>query len=297
MNELDTALQTAGRFSFTWIDNLVANRPIVVNGYRAASAPACAPTVVVQHGVLRNGHEYRDFWVDAAERYGLLVIAPTFSESHWPDVAAYNNGNLHCAEHLDGTRNLNESSYACVQRLMQQITKHGAVDAERVYLFGHSAGSQFVHRYAAVCGLQNYAGVIAANAGWYTLPDLALPFPEGLHGTGLADDTRTAMFTYPLVLFVGCNDNDPNAPNLPNEPAAIRQGTTRYERAHYFFNYANQQANRMAAPFNWVLHTIPNVAHDGRLMSHVAAEYWFGPGIPDSRSLLDLAGKAPSFTA
>jgi poly(3-hydroxybutyrate) depolymerase len=275
----------------------MADQPVVVNGYRAPSAPARATTVVVQHGVLRNGHDYRDFWVEAADRFGLLILAPTFPEAHWPDVDAYNNGNLFCEGHTGGTRNLQASAYACVQRLARLVKGHDAVDPARLYLFGHSAGSQFVHRYAAVCGLHDYAGVIAANAGWYTLPEPELPFPKGWQGTGLAQDACAAMFSYPLVLFVGSNDNDPNAQHLPNEPAAMLQGATRYERAHYFFNYAREQASRWNAPFNWSLHTIPHVAHDGRLMSHVAAQHWFGAGIPDADTLRALTAQAPSFTA
>ena len=69
-------------------------RSIVLNTYRPAHATAQSPIVLVQHGVMRNGDDYRDFWMPAADEHGLVIIAPTFSNEQWPDVVSYNNGNL-----------------------------------------------------------------------------------------------------------------------------------------------------------------------------------------------------------
>lgn len=297
ITDLETALTCHGRFSLNYRDPHAHGKPITLNGYRAAGATEKSPVVIVQHGVLRNGDEYRDFWVNAAELHGLLVVAPTFAEADWPDVHAYNNGNLQCEEHPQGVTDPEASSYACVQRLVRQLAASRAVDADQIYFFGHSAGSQFVHRYLALCGPSGFAGVVAANAGWYTLPDLSLPFPQGWAKTRLSLSDLARMFDYPLHIFAGCNDNDPQAPHLPNEPAARLQGPTRFDRAHYFHEYARRQAESLGVPYRWTLHTIPEVAHDGRLMSHVAAGYWFGAGIPQASELRRLAQGSASFTA
>ncbi len=60
----------------------------------APHATAHSPIVLVQHGVMRNGDDYRDFWIPAADEHGLVIIAPTFSNEQWPDVVSYNNGHL-----------------------------------------------------------------------------------------------------------------------------------------------------------------------------------------------------------
>ena len=52
--------------------------------------PPDRPVVIVQHGV-RNGDEYRDFWVPAADKHKLLIVALTFSNEIWPGVESYNN--------------------------------------------------------------------------------------------------------------------------------------------------------------------------------------------------------------
>jgi hypothetical protein len=45
----------------------------------------------------RNGAEYCEAWVPAAERHGLLIVAITFPKEAWPDAVTYNNGHV-----LDG---------------------------------------------------------------------------------------------------------------------------------------------------------------------------------------------------
>ena len=52
------------------------------------------PVVIVQHGMSRNGAEYCEAWVPAAERHGLLIVAITFSKEAWPDAVTYNNGHV-----------------------------------------------------------------------------------------------------------------------------------------------------------------------------------------------------------
>ena len=45
------------------------------------------------------------------------------------------------------------------------------------YLFGHSAGAQFVHRLLLMVPDGRYAALVAANAGWYTVPDKSIDYP------------------------------------------------------------------------------------------------------------------------
>ena len=87
------ALSRPGRAAIPWLDAAVdAARPLTLHCYRAPTHRADSPVVLVQHGMARNGDDYRDFWVDAADRHGLLIVATTFSQEAWPDAEAYNNG-------------------------------------------------------------------------------------------------------------------------------------------------------------------------------------------------------------
>lgn len=40
----------------------------------------------MQHGASRNGAEYCEVWLTAAERHGLLIVAITFAKEAWPDA-------------------------------------------------------------------------------------------------------------------------------------------------------------------------------------------------------------------
>jgi hypothetical protein len=67
------------------------------------------------------------------------------------------------------------------------IPTHCVIRVEGYYLYGHSAGAQFVHRHLAfICAGGNPLRVIravAANAGFYTEPTFEVPFPFGFGGT------------------------------------------------------------------------------------------------------------------
>jgi ribulose 1,5-bisphosphate carboxylase large subunit-like protein len=50
------------------------------------------------------------------------------------------------------------------------------------YLFGHSAGARYAHRMVEFVPEAKAKMVIAANSGWYTLPDLNLDCLTALRG-------------------------------------------------------------------------------------------------------------------
>lgn len=214
----------AGRNAIPYLDDdRNADRPFTLNTYRPYGYTPDRPVVVVQHGVLRNGADYRDFWIPAADRHKLLIVAPTFSDEIWPGVESYNNGRAFTAagnpRHVDGW------TYALVARVLANIRAAEIADCEQVYLFGHSAGGQFVHRLMSSQPHAPFHAVTAANPGWYTLPTFEHRFPEG-DGVGLTEDHLARLLAYPMTILAGDQDIATDDPNLPSEPAALRQGRT-----------------------------------------------------------------------
>lgn len=253
--------------------------------------------MLVQHGVMRNGDDYRDFWIPAADEHGLVIIAPAFSDAQWPDVVSYNNGNLLATTDraaLADTAPITAPetwSYTVITRLVDDLKAAGVLTDQPLYLFGHSAGGQFVHRLLSVLTPGVFTQVAAGNPGWYTLPLLDLPFPEGLGATPADADSLARLFASPLTILAGDQDTETNDPHLPSEPAALRQGPHRYARALHYFATAQAEAARRGLPFRWQLHTVEGIGHDGEAMSAVCAHLWFHQRMPSAAQLAALAGR------
>lgn len=272
-----------GRSALPFIDASHPDKPLEVNFYRPARHQPNDPVIVVQHGMLRNGDDYRDFWIEAAEKHNLLIVAPTFPNEEFPKADGYNNG-LVVTE--DGTIAPREQwLYAVPTRVLEALRAGGVIDQPVIRIFGHSAGGQFVHRMLATQGSEPYAAAMASNPGWYTLPTLERRFPEGLGGLDLDREALARWFAYPMILFAGDRDIVTDDPNLPSQAEALAQGPHRYGRAHFMLDFARAEAERLGVPCNWQLITVPGIGHDGAAMSRAAAAWWFENRIPSIEEL------------
>jgi hypothetical protein len=272
--DLAGALTAEGRISIPYCDPLSPERALVLECYRPKNHKPDSPVVIVQHGQSRNGREYCDAWIPMADEAGLLIVAITFPKASWPDAAVYNNGNVHDEEGV--VRPGDAWSLAIPGRLFTRLREAGVTTQPRTYLWGHSAGGQFVHRLLATQPHEIFAAVGAANPGWYTLPTLELPYPQGLGGIGLAEPDLVRWLAYPLTIFAGDRDIDSSAENLPNHTEARRQGPHRFARAHFYLERGREAADTLGVPCHWRLVTVPGIGHQGMRMSAFAAKYWFG---------------------
>ncbi len=272
-----------GRSTLPFIDARHPQRPLEINFYRPAQHRPEDEVVFVQHGMLRNGDDYRDFWIEAAEKHNLLIVAPTFGNDHFPKAEGYNNG-LVVGE--DSTIAAQDNwLYAVPARVLAALRKAGVTRRDKVKLFGHSAGGQFVHRLLATQSETPYEVAFPANSGWYTLPTLERRFPEGLGGLGLGEAELKRWLAWPMVIFAGDQDIVTSDPNLPAQPEALAQGPMRYARAHFMLDFAKAEAARRGLPCNWTLITVPGIGHDGAAMSRAAAAWWYEGRIPSVEEL------------
>jgi len=288
---LSRELGHAGRNHFNWEDDdRNVGRPVTLHTYRAHGHTPAHPAVIVQHGVLRNGADYRDFWIDAADRYQLLIVAPTFSDTVWPGAASYNNGNVWTAS--GNPRHPAAWAYALVVRLAHTLREAELVTTGGIHLFGHSAGGQFVHRLASSQPLEPFAAIAVGNPGCYTLPTLTQTWPAGLAGVGLDDSHLQRLLTYPLMILAGDQDNDPHAEHLPVDDFAMQQGAHRFARAQHYLAAGQREAQARGLECPWRLQVVPGIGHDGAAMSAVCASLWFEGSLPDAATLATLAGRA-----
>lgn len=273
-SQLAATLSMAGSVSIPWLDAACdAARPLVLHCHRGCDYTPNRPVVLVQHGMGRNGDEYRDFWVKAAERHGLLIIATTFGKQAWPEAEHYNNGLL--LDEAGAVRPREAWAYAIPLRVFAALREAGVTRREKALLFGHSAGGQFGHRLLSTQPHELLEAAMIGNPGWYSLPDLATPFPAGLGGIGLEDADVERLLRFPMTILAGDRDIETSGPSLPSQPAAIAQGPHRFARAHTYFEAGRAEAARRGVAFNWRLVVVPGIGHDGAAMSRVAAGLWF----------------------
>lgn len=263
----------SGSFEFSGYKPL-KDKPIKVFYYQPEGDVKNMPILFVMHGVLRNADTYRDNWIELAERYKILVIVPEFSKEFFPGSAMYNFGNVQAK---NGSLN-NESvwSFNLIDSIFDDVVKQTGSDQKKYDLFGHSAGSQFTHRFVLFMKKNKTNRVITANAGSYTALDFDVNYPYGIKNIGLDDERLKLLLQKELVVQLGEKDIDPNDKNLPKGKEAMKQGNFRLERGKYFYEMAKAQAKRLKVPFNWKLRTVPDAAHQNEKMAIDAAKYLYG---------------------
>jgi poly(3-hydroxybutyrate) depolymerase len=225
--------------------------------------------VVVMHGVNRDADRYRDEWAALALAHGLIVIVPEFSRADFPGSLGYNTG--YFAEADGAPRPRERWSFAAIEPLFDEVRRRFGTGVERYALYGHSAGAQFVHRYVLFMPEARIAQGIAANAGWYTMPDPALTFPYGTGGAPITAQALSAALGKPLTLLLGTADTDPAAPDLRTTPEAMQQGPHRFARGHSFLEAGRRAAAQAGVHLGWRIVTVEGVGHQNGLMAQAAA--------------------------
>jgi poly(3-hydroxybutyrate) depolymerase len=234
------------------------------------------PVVVVMHGVNRDADRYRDEWSALALRYGFIVVVPEFDAQRFPGSRGYNTGFF---TEADGTPRPREAwSFAAIEPLFDDVRQRFGTRVPRYTIYGHSAGAQFVHRFVMFMPEARIEQAIAANAGWYTMPDLAQAFPYGLGNTPLDEATLKAALGKPLLVLLGTADTDTQDPDLRTTPEANRQGPHRYARGQSFYAQGRDASAKLGAPFGWTLERVPGVGHKNGLMAQAAAQRIGVPG-------------------
>ncbi|MFI4982804.1 MAG: hypothetical protein ACHQIO_20835, partial [Nevskiales bacterium] len=251
MTELSRLVDRPGANEAAYTDPAFPDRPIKLFSARPRHFDAATPVLFSHHGRGRNGRDYRDYWLPLVDEADLLVIAPELSNESFPGQPWYNGGNL-----LDEAGRLNPRTactYAIVEHLFAELQARGLTRRRHYGLFGHSAGSQYVHRMISLDYRASVAAAVAANAGTYAMPDLNVAFPYGLGGIGLDVDALRKLLEFRLTIMAGTADNNPNEEFFPRDPRSMQQGASRYERAHRYIRSAREAAERLGTHCAWTI--------------------------------------------
>jgi pimeloyl-ACP methyl ester carboxylesterase len=176
-----------------------------------------------------EGKRFCQGFLNAADRNGWVVVAPTLKYRNWMDPATVAEDDVA----------LNAQLTALLDSMGDRL---GHPVRKRAMLLGFSRGAQLAHRYALMYPERTRA-VAAVSAGTYTFPGKVLASPEGARTLafpfGVADLEARSGHTIdskllggvPFWIAVGAADS--NAEDVPRQWDPIF-GRTRVQRAQAF---------------------------------------------------------------
>jgi len=237
--------------------------------------------IMVIPGGGRNGDTYRDSWIELSEKYDLLVLSPSYSKKYYPGPASYNMGGMAKSSLFTSFFTINSNPkdwiFQDFDRIFDIATKKLGSTEKRYDIFGHSAGGQIAHRLALFYPNSKANRIVAANSGWYTLPDFGKKFPYGLKKTPVVNEDLGKSFGINLVIMLGELDNEyETRGHLRKTREAKKQGAGRLQRGNFFYQAAMDESKQLQFELLWEKVIIKNVGHSYRKIGVAAAEYLYG---------------------
>ena len=243
--------------------------PIPLYVYRPSSWQETDPIFIAFSGFNRNAAGYIRRLAAPAEEYRMLVVCPDFTSEKYPGAAWYQEGHMIDSDDVGGVIQEKESwTFSAVDRLTEFVRREMKSEGQ-IFLFGHSAGGQFMHRYSLFAEHPTADAILCGNSGWFTMPDREIPFPYGLKGLPYTDAELARALRRNVVLFMGGDDISRKKP-FRDTPEADAQGLNRMERCNNYFHLAEAEAHRLSVSFAWQYAVIQGAAHQGGKMAEGA---------------------------
>ena len=270
---------STGVFRFTG-DGFFSNKTINIYYHIPYGDITSMPILMSFHGGSRNADDYRDHWINMANNSNFMVFAPEFDSIDFSSGDQYNLANVFDDGDNPSSDTLNpkeEWTFSILDPLFEYIKNEISGTQESYNGWGHSAGSQFLHRFVLFIPDSKLNIAVCSNAGWYTVPEKGVDFPYGLNKSELYSGTLNLAFSKKLYVHLADLDTNPNASSLRhNEIVDNQQGLNRRARGRYFFNVSKEIANQNQIDFNWIkTEEVLNVGHNANKMAQDAIKYLF----------------------
>lgn len=182
----------------------------------------CTVTAVllVFHGVHRNLDFYRDDLPSLANEFCMLEVVPLFDEQRLPWWRYQKGGIAHQGRGMPSDGWTGDLVIGLVDRIRKDENRPGLP----YVMVGHSAGAQFLSRFAAFIPNQATA-IVIANPSTHVIPSQNVDPPLGFRGVYDVDKADAALQNYliqPVLMVLGEEDvGDKDR----DEPAALsREG-------------------------------------------------------------------------
>lgn len=210
-----------------------------------------APVFVTVHDISRNAREHAESFASFAEHYGVVLIAPYFSQEDFPDYQRL------------GRKGKGQRADLALDRIVDEVGRLTGAQTGKLFLFGYSGGAQFVHRYT-LAHPQRVAKVVLGAPGWYTFPDATVKYPKGIAPTrrlpGVTFDPENFL-TIPTCVIVGKRDVRQDVGLNKSPKIAQQQGSTRVERGRQWIAAMARAAEMHDLNTPYTFQTLPRSRH------------------------------------
>jgi len=245
------------------IEGSNSNPPIKIYYHQPKNFTKDSKVLMAIPGAGRNGNSYRDAWIEESEKYGVLILSPMFKEGDYP-FEAYHLGGLIESSNLNRSVQFSDSSNVATldestfeftlntdpndwlfnefDRIFDLVVESTRSNQTTYDLFGHSAGGQILHRLALFSNTTKANHIIAANSGFYTLPDFDTKMPFGMQDMLIDTIALKTAFSKKLTILIGQLDNEnETGGTLLRSPTVDQQGNHRLARGRYFYEFSKRK--------------------------------------------------------
>ena len=221
------------------------------------------------HGGSRAAEKYINDWISFSKDRNVVLVAPEFSKKYYPEYAFLMMSKENGKSLNDESLYINNS----LGLLFDFFKAKLKLSTSNYRLYGHSGGSQFVHRYLLLSNDTRIEKAAMANAGFYTFLDDEITYPFGTKKMKISDERIKWFYRLKGGVFLGSADNDSNHESLPRMRKARKQGKNRLERGKNFFEALVKYGVDNNLPFRWRFQIVSNVGHSNIGMSMAASEF------------------------
>ena len=248
------------------------NLDIIV--YIPPSALENTPLLIVVPGASRDAQRFHGSWLDLAKKNNFSVLTIGAKKNFFPDELSYNAGGV-----IGNDGNLakkEEWLFSAIEPIFIDFKERFGFNIDGFFLFGHSAGGGFVHRFLLFEPDAPVLRAAAANPAFVTLPNKQVPYPFGLKDAPVNNEMIRLWLQKDLAIVLGLEDLGPRTKPLSNGLMARRQGSNCLERGKLLHHQAEERSKDLDANFQWELILVPNVGHDNYNIAPSACKYLFG---------------------